>query len=73
VDGQASIDRIRALPWREFELLVAEAYRRKGYRVAERGGGGADGGIDIELRAGGKTLVVQCKRWKTRTVGVAMV
>lgn len=73
VDGQASIDRIRDLSWQDFERLVAEAYRRQGYRVTERGGSGADGGIDIELRAKDKTLVVQCKRWKTRTAGVELV
>ncbi len=73
VDGQANMDRIRALSWQEFEQLVAEAYRRQGYRVAERGGGGADGGIDLELRTKDKTLVVQCKRWKTHTVGVELV
>lgn len=73
VDGQASIDRIRELSWQEFEQLVGEAYRRQGYRVAERGGGGADGGIDLELRTKDKTLVVQCKRWKTRTIGVQLV
>jgi len=73
VDGQASIDRIRALSWPEFERLVGEVYRRQGYRVAERGGAGPDGGIDLELRTKDKTLVVQCKRWKTRTVGVELV
>ncbi len=73
VDGQTSIDSIRALSWQEFEQLVGEAYRRQGYRVAERGGAGADGGIDLELRAKGKVLVVQCKRWKARTVGVELV
>ena len=73
VDGRASIDRIRALPWQEFERLVGEVYRRQGYRVTERGGAGADGGIDLDLRAKDKSLVVQCKRWKTRTVGVELV
>jgi len=73
VNGQANIDRIRELTWQEFEQLVGEAYRRQGYRVAERGGGGADGGIDLELRSKDKTLVVQCKRWKTRTIGVELV
>ena len=61
------------MTWQEFEQLVAEAYRRQGYRVAERGGGGADGGIDLELRTKDKTLVVQCKRWKTRSIGVELV
>jgi len=73
VDGQASMERIRALSWQEFEHLVGETYRRNGYRVTELGGAGADGGIDIELRASGKRLVVQCKRWKNRIIGVALV
>ena len=73
VEGQASIERIRELSWRDFERLVAEAYRRQGYRVTERGGGGADGGVDLELRTKDKTLFVQCKRWKTWTVGVQAV
>lgn len=73
VEAQPSIDRLLTMPWQEFEQLVGEAYRRQGYRVTERGGAGADGGIDLELRAKGKTLVVQCKRWKTRTVGVELV
>ena len=73
VDGQGSIDSIRELPWQDFERLVGEAYRRQGYRVTERGGAGPDGGIDLELRAKDKTLVVQCKRWKARTVGVELV
>ena len=73
VDGRASIDRIRALSWEDFERLVAEAYRRQGYRERERGGAGADGGIDLELRTKDKTLVVQCKRWRTRTIGVELV
>ena len=73
VDGQPDLDRLRAMPWQDFEQLVGEAYRRQGYRVAERGGAGADGGIDLELRTKDKKLVVQCKRWKTRTVGVELV
>lgn len=73
VDAQTTIDSIRGLSWQDFEQLVGEAYRRQGYRVVNRGGVGADGGIDLELRAKDKTLVVQCKRWKTRTVGVELV
>jgi restriction system protein len=73
VDGRSGIDTILALSWEEFEQLVSEAYRRRGYRVIERGGAGADGGIDLELRTEDKTLVVQCKRWQSRTIGVEMV
>mgnify|MGYP001229116022 FL=1 len=51
LDTQRSLDTIRDLHWRNFEELVAEAYRRHGYRVTE-GGYGADGGIDLVLRKG---------------------
>jgi len=73
VEAQPSVDRLLTMSWKDFEHLVGEAYRRQGYRVTERGGAGADGGIDLELRAKGKTHIVQCKRWKTRTVGVELV
>ena len=33
------------MSWREFELLVGEAYRLQGYRVTELGGDGPDGGV----------------------------
>ncbi|PKO18008.1 hypothetical protein CVU37_06680 [candidate division BRC1 bacterium HGW-BRC1-1] len=67
------IDSIRALSWRDFELLVGEALRRQGYTVNETGGGGADGGIDLIARRGHEKLLVQCKRWKTWKVDVKVV
>lgn len=59
--------------WQEFELLVGEAFRRKGYSVHETGGGGADGGVDLVISKESKTILVQCKQWKTRQVGVKPV
>lgn len=35
LDAQRNIESIRQLHWRNFEELVAEAYRRQGYRVTE--------------------------------------
>lgn len=72
LESQKSIDSIRSLHWRDFEELVAEAYRRQGYAVKE-GGFGPDGGIDLVLRRDGATTLVQCKHWKGRKVGVAVV
>jgi len=43
-DSQKNIDSICALNWREFEKLVGEAYRRKGYKVIENTGPGSDEG-----------------------------
>ncbi len=31
VDGQTSLESLRATPWKQFEFLVAEAFRRQGY------------------------------------------
>ncbi len=64
---------IEDLSWRDFELVVSEAFRVRGFRVSERGGSGPDGGIDIELVKNGERFLVQCKHWKTRTVGVGIV
>jgi restriction system protein len=73
LDQQRDIASIRRLHWREFEHLVGEAFRRQGYGVAERGGSAPDGGVDLVLLKDGKKTVVQCKRWKTKQVGVALV
>lgn len=61
------------MTWQQFEALVGEAFRRKGYAVTETGGGGADGGIDLILKRDGETFLVQCKQWKAYKVGVSIV
>ena len=73
LERQTGLDSIRALSWREFEELVAEAYRRDGYRVLENEGAGPDGGVDLRLRRDGALLLVQCKNWRSRRVGVRVV
>lgn len=73
LDTRTGLDSIAALGWRDFEQLVGEAYRRQGYTVEETGLGGADGGIDLVLRKGGKRTLVQCKRWKRDKVPVNVV
>jgi restriction system protein len=73
---QRSLDDLRALDWRDFERLVAAAYRGRGYFAVETAGG-ADGGVDLVLegRESGHPakLYVQCKQWKTRQIGVRPV
>ena len=73
LETQTGLDSIRALSWRQFELLVGEAFRRQGYAVQETGLGGADGGVDLLLRKEGKLTLVQCKRWKSQRVDVKVV
>jgi restriction system protein len=73
VSGSNAADAVDAMSWREFEMLVGEAFRLQGYKVTELGGGGADGGVDLVLRKGTETFLVQCKQWKAFKVGVTVV
>lgn len=73
VAGDTAGTALRTMSWRDFELLVGEAFRMRGYTVTETGGGGADGGIDLQLTRGGETFLVQCKQWKAYKVSVNIV
>ena len=68
-----SADALDGMSWREFELLVGEAFRLQSYRVVETGGGGPDGGIDLTLTKGTEKFLVQCKQWKAYKVSVDVV
>ncbi|MDE2118222.1 MAG: restriction endonuclease [Betaproteobacteria bacterium] len=70
-DSSASV--LNGITWQEFEMLVGEAFRRKGYAITETGGGGADGGVDLVLRKDGEKFLVQCKQWKAYKVGVTTI
>ena len=79
LDKQRDLDTIRDLSWREFEQLLAEAFRRQGYRVTDtgqtHGTAQPDGGIDLVLHGSDTanfrgTTLVQCKHWKAWKVGV---
>ncbi len=59
-----SADALDGMSWREFEVLVGEAFRLQGFSVVETGGGGADGGVDLVLTKGSEKFLVQCKQWK---------
>ncbi len=73
VADNASGGALRNMGWQDFELLVGEAFRMRGYAVTETGGGGADGGIDLALRKGNEIFLVQCKQWRAYKVSVGVV
>jgi restriction system protein len=73
LETQTGLDSLRGMSWRQFEMLVGEAFRRQGYSVEETGLGGADGGVDLILRKGGRTALVQCKQWRNQRVDVKVV
>lgn len=73
VSQAPSRNALESMSWREFEELVGETFRRRGFQVERRGGSGPDGGVDLALHLGRDTYLVQCKQWKSRSVGVTTV
>ncbi len=73
VDQLTNLENLRQTPWKDFEYLVAEAYRRQGYQVEYSLGRGADGGVDLTLRKDGQMSLVQCKQWKALSVGAPVI
>lgn len=63
------IEAIRNLPWREFETLLGEAFRRHGYATASSEGGVAD----LELKLEGQLHLAQCRHWRAKCIGVKAV
>ena len=72
VDQQTNLESLRAVSWKDFECLMAEAYRRQGCQVDYSFGRGADDGVDLVLRKSGRTSLVQCKQWKVFSIGVSV-
>ena len=72
-----SIESLREMDWKRFELLCQGYYQTQGYQ-ARLTSHGADGGVDIilekDLPEGEKQKVyVQCKAWSSQSVGVKPV
>ena len=67
-----SIEALRSLEWKRFELLCAKYYEMTGFK-AETMRCGPDGGIDVKLFKAGEdkpAAIVQCKAWNAHEVGV---
>ena len=60
------------LDWREFERLVGAWFEQRGFRVSETASG-ADGGVDLYATRDGERVLIQCKHWRARKVGVEPV
>lgn len=71
--SRQSASAISGMHWRDFELLIAEGFRQRGFTVNDKGGQGPDGGVDLALKKDGERFLVQCKHWRASKVGVAIV
>lgn len=70
IGGAHAID---AMSWAEFEMLVGQSFRELGYSVSDNPVRGPDGGIDLVLSKGDEQFLVQCKQWRSKTVGASVV
>jgi restriction system protein len=61
------------MSWQQFEFMVSEAFRRRGYSVAEKGQNGTTGVFDLVLKKQGETFLVHCKQWRAIKVGMRAV
>jgi restriction system protein len=64
---------VASLTWQQFESLVAEGFRQRGFTVTEKGGAAPDGGVDLLLARGTERFLVQCKQWRAQQVPVTIV
>lgn len=71
--ARPGVSALNDMSWQEFERLVGEYYRRKGFNVTREGGNGPDGGVDLVLRQKNEVYLVQCKQWRAFKVGVQPV
>lgn len=61
------------ITWGQFELLAMEAFRRRGFRVTERGSSADDGSRNLELRRGQHRFLAYCKAWRKPEVDIGPV
>lgn len=73
VAGERGHVALEMLTWCEFENLVGEFFRRKGFSVEQRGDRDPDGGVDVVASIGTDRYLVQCKHWRMQRVGVKVV
>lgn len=64
---------VASLTWQQFESLVAEGFRQRGFKATEKGGAAPDGGVDLILARGTERFLVQCKQWRAQQVPVTIV
>jgi restriction system protein len=56
----------------EFERLVGDAFRQRGFTVTGFGGG-SHGGLDLGLTKNGERYLVWCKHWRKQQVDIIVI
>lgn len=63
---EATLEKINAMPWREFSAALEQALVREGFEVKRLELPAAD----FELLKGGRTVLMNSKRWKAARLGL---
>lgn len=71
--GLASLAALNKMTWKQFELLVHQAFRHRGFVIGETGATRADGAVDLVLRKAGEYFLVHSRLWKAPQVDVVPV
>jgi restriction system protein len=58
---------------RDFERLIGETFRRRGFYVAGFGMRAAGGAADLALLKSGERFLVHCQHWRKQEIGVLAV
>jgi restriction system protein len=64
---------IAAMSCRDFERLIGETFRRRGFYVAGFGMRAAGGAADLALLKSGERFLVHCLHWRKQEIGVLAV
>jgi len=73
VNSQEEDGALAALSWSQFEALIGEGFRRRGFSVSGNVQRGPDGGVDLVLTKNNERALVQCKHWRRNSVGVTII
>lgn len=68
-----SLAALNKMTWKQFELLVHQAFRHRGYVVGESGAVSPDGSVDMVLRKAGEYFLVHSQQWKSTRIDVVSV
>jgi restriction system protein len=69
LDVPDTLATLRTMPWEKFSAVIADAYRKQGYRVSPSTGRG----YDFKLEKDGRVMLLHCRRWKVNQVGAGPV
>jgi restriction system protein len=70
---KSRLDNLRDMDWQNFELLVADGFRRLGYEVDNRGWYVPSSRVHISLQKDGERTLVECRHWQVAQVGLGPV